>query len=117
LTKNATEAINCVLYGLLKPGDHVVTSGMEHNSVMRPLRFLEREGVELSIVPCSPAGVLDPDDAMAAVRRNTKLIVATHASNVMGALLPLDALAGIARQQGSFLSWMLPRPQAASLST
>ncbi len=100
-TKNATEAINCVLFGLLKPGDHVVTSGVEHNSVMRPLRFLERQGVELSVVPCSPAGVLDPGDAMAAMKRQTKLIVVTHASNVTGTLLPLDALARIAHDRGS----------------
>jgi cysteine desulfurase family protein len=97
--KNATEAINCVLFGLLKPGDHVVTSSMEHNSVMRPLRFLERQGVELSIVPCSPAGELDPDDAMGRLTRKTKAIVVTHASNVTGTLLPIDALARIARER------------------
>lgn len=100
-TKNATEAINCVLFGLLKPGDHVVTSGLEHNSVMRPLRFLERQGVELSIIPCSPAGVLDPGDAMRAMKKRTKAIVVTHASNVTGTLLPLDALAKIAHEGGS----------------
>src|SRR5208283_1429896 len=100
-TKNATEAINCVLFGLLKPGDHVVTSGMEHNSVMRPLRFLERQGVELSVVPCSPAGELDPGDALRVMKKNTKAIVATHASNVTGTLLPLDALARIAHEQGA----------------
>ncbi len=97
-TKNATEAINCVMLGLLKPGDHVVTSSMEHNSVMRPLRFLERQGVELSIVPCSPTGELDPEDAMRTMRRNTKAIIVTHASNVTGTLLPVDALAGIAHE-------------------
>ena len=100
-TKNATEAINCVLFGLLKPGDHVVTSGMEHNSVMRPLRFLERQGVELSIVPCSPAGVLDPGDALRAMKRNTLAIVVTHASNVTGTLFPLEDLARIAHERGS----------------
>jgi cysteine desulfurase family protein len=100
-TKNATEAINCVLFGLLRPGDHVVTSGLEHNSVMRPLRFLERQGVDLSIIPCSPAGVLDPVDAMRAMKSHTKAIVVTHASNVTGTLLPLDALARIAHEGGS----------------
>ncbi len=100
-TKNATEAINCVLLGLLKPGDHVVTSGMEHNSVMRPLRFLEGQGVELSVVPCSPAGELDPGDAMRAMKSNTKVIVITHASNVTGVLFPLNALAGIAHERGA----------------
>ncbi len=57
---NATEGINLALRGLLRPGDHVVTSSMEHNSVMRPLRALEREGVEVTVVPCSPEGALDP---------------------------------------------------------
>ncbi len=99
-TKNATEAINCVLLGLLKSGDHVVASAMEHNSVMRPLRFLERQGVEVSIAPCSPAGELDPADAMAAVKSNTSAIVVTHASNVTGTLLPVEALARMARERG-----------------
>jgi cysteine desulfurase family protein len=99
-TKNATEAINCALFGLLKSGDHVVTSGVEHNSVMRPLRFLEQQGVTLSVVPCSPAGVLDPGDAMRAMKKHTKLIVVTHASNVTGTLLPLDTLARIAHERG-----------------
>ncbi len=100
-TKNATEALNCVLLGLLKPGDHVVTSGMEHNSVMRPLRFLEGQGVELSIVPCSPAGELDPADAARCMKKNTRVVVATHASNVTGALLPIKELAEIAHSHGA----------------
>ena len=98
-TKNATEALNCVLFGLLRPGDHVVTSSMEHNSVMRPLRFLERQEVELSIVPCSPRGELDPDDVSGHLRKTTKAIVMTHASNVTGTLFPIDALARIARER------------------
>lgn len=97
--KNATEALNTVLLGLLKPGDHVVTSGMEHNSVMRPLRFLERHGVALSVIPCSPAGELDPDDARSFLNINTKAIVVTHASNVVGTILPIDELAAIARER------------------
>jgi cysteine desulfurase / selenocysteine lyase len=98
-TKNATEAINCVLLGLLRPGDHVVTSGMEHNPVMRPLRFLERQGVKLSVVPCSSAGDLNPDEVAGYLRHNTKAIVVTHASNVTGTLLPIDALARIAHER------------------
>ncbi len=61
-TKNVTEALNIVLFGLLKKGDHVVTTSMEHNSVMRPLRFLQSQGVELSVIPCSSQGELDPND-------------------------------------------------------
>ncbi len=99
-TKNATEALNCVLLGLLKAGDHVVVSAMEHNSVMRPLRFLERRGIELSVAPCSPAGELDPADAAAALKSNTAAIVVAHASNVTGTLLPVEALAAIAQDRG-----------------
>lgn len=98
-TKNATEAINCALLGLLKPGDHVVTSSMEHNSVMRPLRFLEQQGVELSIIPCSTSGELDPDDAVGCLKKNTRAIVVTHASNVTGTLLPIDSLTRLARER------------------
>ena len=102
-TKNATEAINCVLFGLLKPGDHVVTSSMEHNSVMRPLRFLEQQGVEVSIVPCSPTGEIDPDDAKRSMKKNTKAIVVTHASNVTGTIFPIAALAEIAQAHEALL--------------
>ena len=98
-TKNATEAINCALFGLLKPGDHIIASSMEHNSVMRPLRFLEQQGVDLSIAPCSPAGELDPGDVRKMLQKSTKAIVMVHASNVTGTVLPIDALARIAREQ------------------
>ena len=67
-TKNVTEAVNIVLFGLLKRGDHVVTTSMEHNSVMRPLRFLQSQGVELSVIPCSSQGDLDPNDVHRALR-------------------------------------------------
>ncbi len=102
-TKNATEALNCVLLGLLKPGDHIVTTAIEHNSVMRPLRFLEGQGIELSIARCSPAGELDPADAAACMRKNTRAVVATHASNVTGTLLPIEELAEIAHRYDALL--------------
>jgi cysteine desulfurase family protein len=99
-TKNSTEALNIALLGLLAPGDHVVTTGMEHNSVMRPLRYLASRGVELSVVPCSPAGELDPRDIERALRPNSRAIVLTHASNVTGTILPVAAVAAIARGRG-----------------
>ena len=86
---NATEGINLALRGLLRPGDHVVTSSMEHNSVMRPLRALEREGVSVTVVPCSPEGFLDPQAVLSALRPETRLVVLNHASNVTGTLLPV----------------------------
>ncbi len=100
---NATEALNLALNGLLRPGDHVVTASMEHNSVMRPLRALERGGVQVTVVRCSPDGVLDPADLEAAIRPDTRLIALNHASNVVGTLLPVAEAGRIARQHGTLL--------------
>ncbi|HET89240.1 MAG TPA: aminotransferase class V-fold PLP-dependent enzyme, partial [Chloroflexi bacterium] len=102
-TANVTEALNLALRGLLRPGDHVVTSSVEHNSVMRPLRALEREGVELTVVRCSPEGALDPADVAAAIRPDTKLVALNHASNVVGTVLPVAEVARIACAQGVLL--------------
>jgi cysteine desulfurase/selenocysteine lyase len=100
---NATEALNLAIQGYLRPGDHVITSSMEHNSVMRPLRSLTAGGrgepVELTVVPCSPEGLLDPSKLTAAVRPETSLIILNHASNVCGALLPVSEAGAIAREK------------------
>jgi cysteine desulfurase family protein len=100
---NVTEALNLALWGLLRPGDHVITSSMEHNSVMRPLRALERQGVEVTVVGCSPEGFLDPADVEAALHPETTLIALSHASNVVGTLLPVADVGCIARQHGALL--------------
>lgn len=100
---NVTDALNAALCGLLSPGDHVITSSMEHNSVMRPLRALERKGVELTVVRCSPQGFLDPADLEAAIRPNTKMIALNHASNVTGTLLPVREAGRIARAHNLLL--------------
>jgi cysteine desulfurase family protein len=100
---NVTEALNLALRGLLQSGDHVITSSMEHNSVMRPLRWLEGQGVALTVVPCSPQGFLDPADVEKAIRPATKLIVLNHASNIVGTLLPVAEAGRIARQHGILL--------------
>ncbi|MFL7808518.1 MAG: aminotransferase class V-fold PLP-dependent enzyme, partial [Anaerolineae bacterium] len=78
--------------------DHVITSSMEHNSMMRPLRALESGGVEVTVVGCSPQGVLDSADVEAAIRPNTKLVALNHASNVVGTLLPIAQVGAICRQ-------------------
>ena len=98
-TKNATEALNIAIFGVLKPGDHVITSGMEHNSVMRPLRVMQKRGVELTMVPCSSKGELDPDDVIPLIGRNTKAIFLTHASNVTGTIMPVGEVGLIARER------------------
>lgn len=103
-TSNVTEAINVVLKGFLKPGMRVVTSSMEHNAVIRPLRHLEAEGVELEIVPCSKEGLLDPerfDEALKPQRgRKADLAILSHASNVCGTIQDMDALSGVCRNRG-----------------
>lgn len=100
---NATEALNLALYGLLRPGDHVITSAIEHNAVMRPLRDLERHGITVTTVACAADGTLDPEQIVAALRPETTLIVVTHASNVTGTLLPVAAIGQIARQHAALL--------------
>lgn len=112
-TANATHAINLALKGLLKPGDHVVTSGVEHNAVWRPLKRLERQGVEVTAVPCTSTGLLDPVDVEAALRPSTRLILTTHASNVLGTLLPISDLAELARRHG--LTLMVDAAQTAGV--
>jgi cysteine desulfurase/selenocysteine lyase len=108
-TKNVTEALNLALLGLLRPGDHVITSSMEHNSMMRPLRALERQpeqgfgGVEVTVVECSPQGVLDPAAVEAALQPDTRLVALNHASNVLGTLLPVDEVGRLCRERGLLL--------------
>jgi cysteine desulfurase family protein len=100
LTKNVTEALNLVLYGFLKPGDHVITSSMEHNSVMRPLRDLEKKGVEVTQIRASEKGEIDPQDVLKSIRKNTKLIVLVHLSNVTGTIMPVEEVLKIGKDHG-----------------
>lgn len=97
-THNATHALNLAIQGLLRPGHHVVTTGMEHNSVMRPLRHYEGLGVEITVVACTPDGRLDLEAVRRAIRRDTRLLVTTHASNVAGTINPVADLAALARE-------------------
>jgi cysteine desulfurase/selenocysteine lyase len=97
-TLNATESINLALQGILQHSDHVITSSMEHNSVMRPLRALESQGVEITVIKCSQQGVLDPSDVRNSVKKNTKMIVLNHASNVIGSIQPVEEIGLIARE-------------------
>lgn len=98
-TSNATEALNLAIKGVLSPGDHVITTSMEHNSVMRPIKTMERAGVENTIVQCNENGILDPLEVKKAIKDNTKLIVMTHASNVTGTLLPIEEVGKIAKEE------------------
>jgi cysteine desulfurase family protein len=102
-TLNATQAINAALKGLLRPGGHVVTSSIEHNAVWRPLKALEREGVQVTAVPCARDGTLNPDDVEAALRPSTQLVVMLHASNVLGTILPVAEVGQICRDNDILL--------------
>jgi cysteine desulfurase/selenocysteine lyase len=114
-TLNATESINLALKGLLKPGDHVITSSMEHNSVMRPLRDLEKKGIALSIVPYSNEGMLDSREVEGKIQSNTKMVVLNHASNVTGTLLPVEEMGSIARKHN--LLFLVDAAQTAGACT
>lgn len=94
-TRNITESLNVLLKGFLRPGDHVITSGVEHNAVMRPLRSLEQIGVSVDIAPCNLEGDLDLEAFRSLIRPETKLVVMTHASNVCGTILDLEAVGEI----------------------
>lgn len=98
-THNITYALNYAIKGLLKQGDHVITTSMEHNAVVRPLKGLEKRGIiEVDFVRCDKQGRLDPADVERYVRPNTRMLVCTHASNVTGTLMPVDELGRIARK-------------------
>ena len=103
LTKNATEGLNIAILGLLKSGDHVITSGMEHNSVMRPLRIMEARGAEITVIPCDVDGLIDPENILKAIKKNTKAIFITHASNVTGTVMPVADIGRIARERNLIL--------------
>lgn len=100
-TANGTDSLNLAIHGLLRAGDHVVTTVCEHNSVLRPLRELERHaGVAVVRVECGSNGIVDPAAFAAAITRNTKLFVLTHASNVTGAIQPVEEVGAIAKSHG-----------------
>ncbi|OGR28632.1 MAG: cysteine desulfurase [Desulfuromonadales bacterium GWD2_54_10] len=108
---SATEALNLALRGTLIPGDHVITTSMEHNSLLRPLFLLRRQGVELTIVQAGVDGRVDPDDIRRALRTNTRMIAVGHISNVSGTIQAVDTFAGIAREAGAL--FLLDAAQSA----
>ena len=109
---NCTDALNLGLRGLLKPGDHVITSQIEHNSVVRPLSRLEKIGVKVTRLAASAeTGVISPRDVEDAINHRTRLVVITHASNVTGAIQPIAECGAIARRHG--LVFMVDAAQTA----
>jgi len=100
-TKNATEALNIAIMGLLKKGDHCITSSMEHNSILRPLRFLEAtRNIKISLVSAHTDGTIDPSLIEKSLRPKTRLLILGHASNVTGTIAPIQEVGAMARKHG-----------------
>ena len=112
-TLNATDSLNLALKGLLRSGDHVVTSSMEHNSVTRPLYTLASYGVEVTKVACDGQGNIAVRDIEQAIRPNTKAIVMTHASNVTGTIMPVEEIGRIAAKHN--IHFIMDAAQTAGL--
>lgn len=101
-TFNGTDSLSTAIFGLLKQGDHVVTSVVEHNSVLRPLRQLESEGkIEVTYVGCDADGVINEREVADAIRENTRLVCLIHVSNVTGAIQPLDSIGALCKSNGT----------------
>ncbi|MCC8139351.1 MAG: aminotransferase class V-fold PLP-dependent enzyme [Lachnospiraceae bacterium] len=112
-TSGVTLSLNILLKGLLQPGDHVLVSSMEHNAVMRPLQQLKRQGVEFDRIPCAADGSMDTACLPGMLRKNTRAVVTTHASNVCGTLLPVAEIGKFCRENG--LLYILDSAQTAGV--
>ena len=112
-TSNTTEALNIALKGILKEGDHVITSSMEHNSMIRPLMALKEKGIEVTIVKANEEGKIDPEDIKEAITTKTKMIAITHASNVTGTIMPIEEIGNIAREMN--LIFLVDAAQTAGI--
>lgn len=100
LTFNCTESLNMAIKGVLKPGDHVITTSMEHNSVLRPIVFLESLGIKHTIVQGDIMGIVNPGDIEKAILPETKMIVTTHISNLTGTIQDIQSIGNIAKSHG-----------------
>lgn len=98
---NATDALNLIIQGALGPGDHVITTNLEHNSVIRPIKHLVRDHeVTADFIPFDKDGYIDPDDIKKAIKPNTKLVIVNHGSNVIGTVQPVSEIGRICREHG-----------------
>lgn len=112
-TANATESLNLAIKGLLQPGEHVITTASEHNSVLRPLYEMQEKGVELTILPADSAGQIDFSKIEEKIKANTKAIICTHASNVTGNVFPIEKIGEIAHKNQ--LSFIVDASQSAGV--
>lgn len=115
-TLNCTDALNMAFHGLLEPGDHVITSAVEHNSIARPLTALANAGtIELTRVPVDGEGRIDPHALAQAITPQTKLVAITHASNVLGTVQPLAEIGCTCRERG--VAFLVDAAQSAGMVT
>ncbi len=99
---NCTDVLNLAIRGIVRPGDHVVTTVCDHNSVLRTLRALSEESaVNVTYVPCNGQGYVSPDDVRAALRSDTRLVAVNHASNVTGAIQPIEEIGRVVRESNA----------------
>lgn len=113
-TSGSTESLNMGIKGLLERGDHVITTELEHNSVLRPLKKLERDkGIELSLLKINKEGKIDITELASKIKDNTRLIVTTHASNVIGTLLDIKEIGQLAQKRG--ITYLVDAAQTAGL--
>ena len=112
-TKNVTESLNLLIKGLLRPGDHVLVSSMEHNAVMRPLVQLAKRGVRFDRIPCAADGSMDPAEAEKLIGPATKAVIMLHASNVCGTVLPAAEIGAVCRKHG--IRFILDTAQTAGV--
>jgi cysteine desulfurase family protein len=112
-TKNVTESLNILVKGLLRPGDHVLVSSMEHNAVMRPLVQLEKQGIRFTRVPCAEDGSMETADVKSRIEKTTKAVIMLHASNVCGTMLPAAEVGNVCRSHG--IRFILDTAQTAGI--
>ncbi len=112
-TASATEALNLAISGLLRPGDHAVTTTVEHNSVARPLHLAATRGVEVTRLACDRSGLLNPGDVKRAIRKNTRLIALAHCSNVTGTIQPIGEIGELAAANG--IPFLVDAAQSAGM--
>jgi cysteine desulfurase/selenocysteine lyase len=98
---NSTDALNLIIFGMLKQGDHAITTTLEHNSVLRPLYHQNKfNGIEVDYIPFGTSGFVNPDDIKQKIKANTRLVIVNHASNVIGTVQPVEAIGRICRRYG-----------------
>jgi cysteine desulfurase family protein len=111
---NVTDALNLIIPGLIGRGDHVITTNLEHNSVIRPVNHSVRDrGAEATYIPFNPSGFIEPDGIQRAIRQNTKVVIVNHGSNVIGTVQPLSEIGRVCRQHG--LTFVIDTAQTAGL--